>query len=600
MCRIISYNIANLNSKLNFGTFFSYILKFDVFFLFETNITADKRNGFVHYFNDYVLYWVDAKKAHSAGRASGGCLYGFKKNLQKYYSFTFKCIANNVVLNSKFGSKTVTLIPRYINCTNWIKDFSDFESFLYNNNISTFCIIGDLNARVGESQCIDEELLINTQFTSTRLSKDKTIDSKGKKLLELCENIGGIILNGSSNDDKMGNYTFCGVMGNSMIDYCICSSDLLDSINEFSIACKPYSDHMPLMLNLSSNIKSNVKCCTLPPKLKWVGSKKQKYCNILNSLPLLELFHSNDNINSKLNSFVDKIYAGANSIKNKKIFESKNKWYDCQCESARSDMFDKLDWWRKFNLDTFKTLYIESKNRYKSLCLEKKNSFMTKEIEKLNKIHSSKEWWKLANSMKNVAPKIGNNITIDCFYDHFRHLFSDNNVSNVIQWSMPYFTDPFLDSPFELNELFCVLKNTKNNKSPGLDRIPYEFYKNAPVDCLKELVALFNLIFLKENIPDSFRRAIIIPLYKKGDANDVSNYRGLSMLDSIYKIFTGILLNRLTEWVNVKGILSEFQAGFRKSYSTIDNIFSLTSIVKLNLANKKNTYAFFCRFFLRF
>ena len=62
MCRIISYNIANLNSKLNFGTFFSYILKFDVFFLFETNITADKRNGFVHYFNDYVLYWVDAKK----------------------------------------------------------------------------------------------------------------------------------------------------------------------------------------------------------------------------------------------------------------------------------------------------------------------------------------------------------------------------------------------------------------------------------------------------------------------------------------------------------------------------------------------------------
>ena len=145
------------------------------------------------------MYWVDAKKAHSAGRASGGCLYGFKKNLQKYYSLTFKCIANNVVLNSKFGSKTVTLIPRYINCTNWIKDFSDFESFLYNNNISTFCIIGDLNARVGESQCIDEELLINTQFTSTRLSKDKTIDSKGKKLLELCENIGGIILN----DDKM-------------------------------------------------------------------------------------------------------------------------------------------------------------------------------------------------------------------------------------------------------------------------------------------------------------------------------------------------------------------------------------------------------------
>ena len=98
-------------------------------------LQTDKRKIYknLHYFNDYVLYWGDAKKAHSAGRASEGCLYGFKKNLQKYYSFT-----NNVVLNSKFGSKTATLIPRYINCTNWIKDFSDFESFLYNNKISNY------------------------------------------------------------------------------------------------------------------------------------------------------------------------------------------------------------------------------------------------------------------------------------------------------------------------------------------------------------------------------------------------------------------------------------------------------------------------------
>ena len=91
------------------------------------------------------------------------------------------------------------------------------------------------------------------------------------------------------------------------------------------------------------------------------------------------------------------------------------------------------------------------------------------------------------------------------------------------------------------------------------------------------------------------------------------------MLDSMYNIFTGILLNRLTEWLNVNG--------FRKSYSTIDNLFYLTSLVtkfvlvyaihcleyglarfrvfvpniytslvKLNLANKKNSFAFFVDF----
>ena len=57
-------------------------------------------------FKDYMLYWVDAKKAHSAGRASGGCL--------------------NMVLKAKFGSKIVNFLPRYINCTNWSIDFMNW------------------------------------------------------------------------------------------------------------------------------------------------------------------------------------------------------------------------------------------------------------------------------------------------------------------------------------------------------------------------------------------------------------------------------------------------------------------------------------------
>ena len=100
---------------------------------------------------------------------------------------------------------------------------------------------------------------------------------------------------------------------------------------------------------------------------------------------------------------------------------------------------------------------------------------------------------------------------------------------------MPYFSDPCLR--LALNELFCVLKNTENNNSSGFGRMPYEFNKNAPIECLKELLAPFYLMFLTENIPGSLRRAIITPLYKKGDANDISNYRRLSMLDSVYLFY---------------------------------------------------------------
>ena len=101
---------------------------------------------------------------------------------------------------------------------------------------------------------------------------------------------------------------------------------------------------------------------------------------------------------------------------------------------------------------------------------------------------------------------------------------------------------------------------------------------------------------MNHDIPESFRKSVILPLYKKGDINDVSNYRGLSLLNTIYKIFTGIILNRLNHWINFHHILNEYQAGFRKSYSTVDNIFSLTSIVNLNWHENKNTFAFFVDF----
>ena len=75
-----------------------------------------------------------------------------------------------------------------------------------------------------------------------------------------------------------------------------------------------------------------------------------------------------------------------------------------------------------------------------------------------------------------------------------------------------------------------------------------------------------------------------------------SNYRDLSLIDCICKIFTSVILNRLTFWVDHNNILNEFQAGFRKNYSTVDNIFNLTNIIEINKSHGKKTYAFFVDF----
>lgn len=146
MCRLVSYNVANLNSKIKFGNFFTYINNFDIFFLFETHVLADNRIHFASFFKNYVLYWIDATKNHSAGRAIGGCLYGFKKTIQKKYSLKFCEFPNGVSLYTKLNDVCFHFIPRYINCTSWSRDFDKFEDFLYNLKGASFCIVGDLNA----------------------------------------------------------------------------------------------------------------------------------------------------------------------------------------------------------------------------------------------------------------------------------------------------------------------------------------------------------------------------------------------------------------------------------------------------------------------
>lgn len=206
------------------------------------------------------------------------------------------------------------------------------------------------------------------------------------------------------------------------------------------------------------------------------------------------------------------------------------------------------------------------------------------------KVRSSKEWWKLSNDLKSCSHSIRGDLCADDFLQHFRNILQSSNSISTFHWCLPYNTDAFLDSPFELCELFSVLKGLKNNKSPGADGISYEFYKYAPVNFIKEVLYVLNVIFLRKYTV-YFQNCNSHPIIKKVDPNCPSNYRGL-FLNTLCKIFNSIPLNRITDWSNKNNILNEYQAGFWKQYSTIDNIFKLINIVYLNKLNGKYTYAF--------
>lgn len=490
------------------------------------------------------------------------------------------------------------LIPRYLNCTNWNTELAKFEDFLQELNPTNYCIVGDLNARISDVQVLDTNFLIQLpNIRKSRCSKDKVINNQGKKLIELIEQFGGIVLNGRAGKDVQGEYSFCGSMGSSVIDYCICSYSLLQYVDDFAIASKPYSDHMPLCLKIKtfySDVDRNDKPAL--QRLHWNNKFAGTYVEKLSMLASSIDLHTDVSVDELASTLTNKVKQAYETRPNKKFFEPKKKWFDWKCARYRTAMLRNLRIYRKEHTFVNKLRYSTARAKFLKICDNKKLEFYNKNLDQLNKVKCSSDWWQLSNSLKSRSHTVKGNLTANDFKSHFSALL--NNTDNIpsISWAMPYLTDSVLDSPIEYCEISSVIKSLKLNKAPGQDGISYEFYRFAPDSFINEILSVFNKIFLQEKIPSSFQKSILIPLFKKGDVSQPSNYRGLSLMDTLCKIFNTLLLNRLTEWIEYNKVLNEFQAGFRKHYSTVDNIFNLVNIVNLNSLNNKFTYAFFVDF----
>jgi len=123
-----------------------------------------------------------------------------------------------------------------------------------------------------------------------------------------------------------------------------------------------------------------------------------------------------------------------------------------------------------------------------------------------------------------------------------------------------------------------VLKLTKNCKTPGQDNINSDLYKSAPEEFKLRLLKFLNNIYRENFIPNKWRNAVITPIFKKGERREPQNYRGISILNTCYKIYSRILSMKLQNYSEV--FMTETQNGFRKGRSCTDSTFCLKLLIE--------------------
>ena len=150
---------------------------------------------------------------------------------------------------------------------------------------------------------------------------------------------------------------------------------------------------------------------------------------------------------------------------------------------------------------------------------------------------------------------------------------SDNTTDNL------NVTAPYVLSEVSEHEVARVIKSINTSKSSGLDHVNSMVVKVAFEFLKPEVTFMYNLSVNAMSFPDEWKKALVIPIPKKGNLTKVQNYRPISLLPLPGKIMEKLLHSQLSTHLDNGSFLADEQYGFRKARSTVQAIAQLTNYI---------------------
>ena len=578
-----------------------------------------------------------------------------QSNLYKYYRFVNfsipeECIIFELKLTIPNDDKTFVCSSIYMPPSGSSYENKDLlinlSGSLSHFDSSDYIFFGDFNARTGTMQDyigthdndIDlvsmEELIEQFQIQKQRTSQDNYINPFGSKLIDFCMTNSVLILNGRIGDDAQIGKMTCKEA--SVVDYNLASPTIFPLISHFKIenfdrclsdahCCISMTLSFPNPVTVTSQEKTDSTNIRFT-KPAWSHDNCSIFIDKINmdkirkiNIDLQNALTSNDNpdqsfidnTNKEIKETILDAASAANLIKtithrnkHKNKSQTKLPWFDNQCRYKRNILRKKKKKYNKNKTQENAEKRQEAYNNYRSLINKKYKGYIHRTHVKLRKLRCSNPrlfHQTLKNILSNQDPQ-NKMPSHDDLTNHFENLNNINDDSNGdetnitdIDHTIPENIDnSSLNAVITKEEVELCIKKLKNNKSSGSDQILNEYLKASTDKMLTTYTLFFNIILKTGKIPDDWAIGTICPIYKgKGDPLNSDNYRGITILSCMSKLFTSILNKRINSFLETNKLLGLEQAGFRTSCSTIDHIFSLHFLIDLYLQRKKRIFCSF-------
>uniref|UniRef100_A0A3B3BNA3 Reverse transcriptase domain-containing protein n=1 Tax=Oryzias melastigma TaxID=30732 RepID=A0A3B3BNA3_ORYME len=292
-----------------------------------------------------------------------------------------------------------------------------------------------------------------------------------------------------------------------------------------------------------------------------------------------------------------------------------NPWFSPEIDNLIKDRDTAWCRARKSHSEADWLHFRQLRNKCTLLIKKAKSEYYLSETSK--NLNDPKKFWKTVkstyepsqtNDFPNFLTKDGKQLTdktaiLDYFNDHFISAGSvfDSSIPNSGTSALnadAFETTKCPNTQFNFTdvseqEVLRELKNLDTRKTAGPDKLDTLFLKLAADYIAEPLSVIFNLSFSCRKIPKVWKSAYVLPLLKGGDPAEVNNYRPISKLCILAKIFEKLVSEQLKDYLESNSILSEFQSGFRKHHSTITATLKVLDDVIQALDCKKYCVALF-------
>ena len=378
----------------------------------------------------------------------------------------------------------------------------------------------------------------------------------------------------------------------SLIDDNVTNAD--DKISNSGVIDVGLSDHQLIfckrkLLKTKFNFHKKIKCRSFKNYNSEMFIQRLRESNFSN-------YSCFNDINEAYNDFSAKLLSAINKsapLKERRIKNNNEEWFDGEILDSIISRDKLLRKFKKSKSQIDETRYKISKYFVQNLILDKKKIFFETKLKE--NVGRPKDLWKslkalgLPNTVNKTSSSIclkDNNIlsfdlqrNAELFKEFYSSLASNllSKLPNAPQrFGKPFFStyykehekNNFKFSKVSVEKTLNILKNINPTKSAGVDNISGRFLQDGASVLSLPITQICNLSIRLSSFPTNCKIAKLKPIYKKGSKIDPQNYRPISLLPLISKIFEKVIHDQTQNYITKNKILYALQSGFRSKYST--------------------------------